>query len=287
MGFSIKEIKYKEKYLLFLTDPTNSGPRFSFKLKGKKIGTIPIVLKNIEPTPIYKLVNSRKGSSIHRITLDFDIKEYLKVLIRDKKIKPITFKKEHHLVRLYIDIFLYPREPYLISFFTLKNMSDFNLIDFSMYFIFDFDVNGLEGYDNDYSGYDIENDIIYQYDMTKLYGGFSTISKPTHFESCLTRNLKIDNERLTLGNNLFDSQGELTSALQIAFITLPPNKSFQTAFVLSGGINKEEMIKNITEGKKRAMKYLPQINRSITSKQRNQQDPAFIDLNLKEGKDCK
>ncbi len=287
MGFSIKEIKYKDKYLLFLTDPTNAGPRFSFKLKGKNIGTLPVILKNIEPTPIYKLVNSRKGSSIHRITLDFDIKEYLKALIKENKINQITFKNEQHLVRLYIDIFLYPHEPYLISFFTLKNMSDFNLIDFSMYFFFDFDVNGLEGYDNDYSGYDIENDIIYQYDMTKLYGGFSTISKPTHFESNLTKDLIINNEKLNLANDLYDTQGELSSALQIAFITLSPGNSFQTAFVLSGGINKEEMIKNITEGKKRAMKYLHQVNRSIKTEQRNLQDPAFNALNLKKGKDCK
>ena len=156
-----------------------------------------------------------------------------------------------------------------------------------MYFVFDFDVNGLEGYDNDYAGYAIENDIIYQYDMTKLYGGFSTISKPTHFESCLTKDLQIDNEKLNLSNTLYDSSGELSSALQLAFLTLPPEHSFQTAFILSGGINKEELIQNITEGKKRAIKYLLQVNRSIKSKQRNLQDPAFIDLNLKKSQDCK
>ena len=287
MGFSIKEIKYKGKYLLFLTDPVKAGPRFSFKLRGRRIGTIPVVLKNIEPTPIYKLVNSRKGSSIHRITLDFDVQEYLKELIKKKEIKPIEFTKENHLIRLYIDIFMYPHEPYLITFFTLKNISDYNLIDFSMYFVFDFDVNGLEGYDNDYSGYDVENEIIYQYDMTKLYGGFSTISKPTHFESCLTQELKIDNEKLLLSNTLYDKSGELASALQLSFLTLAPGNSFQTAFVLSGGINKEELIRNITEGKKRAMKYLQQVNRSIKSIQRNKQDPAFNIMNLKKAEDCK
>jgi len=286
MGFSIKEIKYKNKYLLFLTDPKKAGPRFSFKLRGKKVGTIPVVLNNIEPTPIYKLVNSRKGTSIHRITLDFDVKEYLKLLIRRKELKPIEFRKENSSIRLYIDIFMYPNEPYLITFFTIKNISDYDLIDFSMYFVFDFDINGLEGYDNDNSGYDALNDIIYQYDITTLYGGFSTISKPTHFESCLTKNLKIDNEKLDLSNTLFDKPGELASALQLAYLTLPPDHSFQTAFVLSGGFNKEELIKNISEGKKRAMKYLSQVNRSIKSEQRNQQDPAFIDLNLKESKEC-
>jgi len=286
MGFSIKEIKYKERYLLFLTDPTKAGPRFSFKLKGKKVGTIPVVLKNIEPTPIYKLVNSRKGTSIHRITLDFDIKEYLKFLIKKKEIKPIAFKKEHSLMRLYIDIFIYPKVPYLITFFTVKNNSDYNLIDFSMYFVFDFDVNGLEGYDNDLSGYDALNDIIYQYDSSKLYAGFSTISKPTHFESCVTKDLKIDNEKLNLSNALYDQTGELSSCLQIAYLTLPPGNSFQTAFVLSGGFNKDELLNNISNGKKRAMKFLAQVNRSIKSEQRNQQDEAFTAINLKESKEC-
>ena len=69
------------KYLLYLTDQEYAGPWFSFKLKGTNIGTIPVVLKNIEPTPIYQLVNSRKGSGIDRITFDFDIREYLKKLI--------------------------------------------------------------------------------------------------------------------------------------------------------------------------------------------------------------
>ena len=156
-----------------------------------------------------------------------------------------------------------------------------------MYFVFDFDVNGLEGYDNDYSGYDVENDLIYQYDMTKLYGGFSTVTKPTHFESCLTKDLIINHDKLNLANSLYDMQGELASALQMAFLTLPPDHSYQTAFILSGGMNKEELIQNITEGKKRAMKYLIQVNRSIKTEQRNQQDPAFNDLNEKEGQECK
>ena len=164
MGFSMKEITYKQKYILFLTEQEFSGPWFSFKIKGKEIGSVPVVLKNIEPTPIYKLVNSKKGTYIDRITLDFDIKEYLKKLIAEKKLNPIKFKKNNSLIRSYIDIFLKPKVPFLNAFITLKNISDYDLIDLSMYFVFDFDINGLEGFDNDFSGYDEENDIIYQYE---------------------------------------------------------------------------------------------------------------------------
>ena len=81
MGFSVKELMYGDKYLLYLTEQELAGPWFSFTLKGKPIGTVPVVLKNIEPTPIYQLVNSKKGTNIDRITLDFDIREYLKKLI--------------------------------------------------------------------------------------------------------------------------------------------------------------------------------------------------------------
>jgi len=286
MGFSIKELKYKGKYLIFLAEQELAGPWFSFKLEDKRIGTIPVVLKNIEPTPIYNMVNSRMGATINRITLDFDISEYLKKLIEEKKLKPITFSTKE-FVRLYIDIFTRPKVPYINTFFTIKNTSHFDLNDFSMYFIFDFDINGLSGYDNDRSGYDEEHDIIYQYDDSGLYGGFSPISKSTFFETCLTKDFKIDTEKLNLSNTIHRKTGEILSALQIGFKTLEPDNSFQTALVISGGLNKEELTQNIREGKINAMKFLNQVNRSVKSKQRNLQEEAFIKINRQQAEDCK
>jgi len=286
MGFSIKEVTYKGRYLLFLTEQEFSGPWFSFNLKSKNVGTIPILLKNIEPTPIYKMVNSRAGTTINRITLDFDINEYLKKLMRENKLQPITLKKQNSLIRLYIDVFNRPKVPYINTFFTLKNISDYDLRDFSMYFVFDFDINGLEGFDNDLSGYDDENDIIYQYDNTGLYAGFSPISRSTNYETCLTKDFKISNERKNLSNTLHDRAGEILSALQIEFQTLEPNQSFQTALVISGALSKEELIENIKEGKSNAMKFLSQVNRSIKSEQRNKQEEAFLKINLQKSVDC-
>ncbi|MFW9770807.1 MAG: hypothetical protein ACFFFB_05330 [Candidatus Heimdallarchaeota archaeon] len=286
MGFSIKELTYKGKHLLFLTQQEMAGPWFSFKLTGKKVGVIPIILKNIEPTPIYKMVNTRTGTLIDRITLDFDIKEYLMKLMKEGKMETLKVKKQHSLIRLYIDVFNRPKVPYINTFFTLKNISDYDLIDFSMYFVFDFDINGLEGFDNDFSGYDDENDIIYQYDNTGLYAGFSPISRSTNFETCLTKDFKIDNTKLDLSNRIYEREGEVLSALQIKFQTLTPDHSFQTALTISGGSSKEELIQNIKEGKVNAIKYLAQVNRSIKSAQRNQQEEAFLKINLQEGVDC-
>ncbi len=285
MGFSIKEITYKQKYLIYLTEQEYSGPWFSFKLKGKTIGTIPVILKNVEPTPIYNMVNTRMGSVIHRVTLDFNITEYLKKLMKEGKLKHHQFKKKE-FVRLYIDIFNRPKVPFINTYFTLKNISDYNLNDFSMYFVFDFDINGLEGFDNDFSGYDEESDTIYQYDKTGLHGGFSPISKSTNFESCLTKDFKINNEKLNLSNTLYKGPGEILSALQIEFMTLEPNHSFQTALVISGGESKTELIENIQAGKSNAITYLGQVNRSVKSEQRDLQEEAFIKLNIQEGKEC-
>lgn len=287
MGFSIKEITFKEKYLLYLTEPEFAGPWFSFKLKGKSIKTIPVVLKNIEPTPIYQLVNSRKGTNIDRITLDFDIREYLKKLIRENKLNPLIFKDEEHLIRVYVDVFLRRGQaPYMNTYFTFKNNSDFDLIDFSMIFIFDFDINGLQGFDNDLSGYDEENDIIYQYDKTGVYAGFSTISKPTGFETSLTKDFHLGEKRLNLSNTLYEKQGEILSALQVEFKTLEPQQSFQTALTISGGYSKEELFENIIDGKRDAIKYLSQVYRSVKSEQRNKQEEAFIKLNKQEAEGC-
>jgi len=285
MGFSIRELTYKGKYLVYLSEQELTGPWFSFKLEGKGIGTIPVILKNIEPTPIYNMVNTRKGTAISRITLDFNITEYLKKLVKENKIQSISLKKKE-FVRVYKDIFNPPRVPYISTFFTMKNISDFALKDFSMYFIFDFDINGLEGYDNDLSGYDEENDIIYQYDNTGLYGGFSPLSKSTNYQSCLIRDFTINQKKLNLSNTLHKDPGEILSALQIESKTLEPNQSFQTAIVISGGFSKEELIENIKEGKNNAMKHLHQVNRSIKSEQRNLQEDAFIKINLQQAEDC-
>jgi len=285
MGFSIRELTYKGKYLVYLSEQELTGPWFSFKLEGKGIGTIPVILKNIEPTPIYNMVNTRKGTAISRITLDFNITEYLKKLVKENKIQAISLKKKE-FVRVYKDIFNPPQVPYISTFFTMKNISDFALKDFSMYFIFDFDINGLEGYDNDLSGYDEENDIIYQYDNTGLYGGFSPLSKSTNYQSCLIRDFTINQKKLNLSNTLHKGPGEILSALQIEFKTLEPDQSFQTAIVISGGFSKEELIENIKEGKNNAMKHLHQVNRSIKSKQRNLQEEAFIKINRQQAEDC-
>ena len=286
MGFSIKELTYMGKYILYLTEQEMAGPWFSFKLIGKKIGTIPVILKNIEPTPIYKMVNTRIGTFINRITLDFDIKEYLKKLMNENKIAKQEIKKEHSLIRLYIDIFNKPKIPYVNTFFTLKNISDYNLTEFSMYFVFDFDINGLDGFDNDDSGYDEQNDILYQYDDTGLHGGFSPISKSTNYETCLTKDFDINIDKLNLSNTLHGKPGEILSALQIKFKTLEPDQSFQTALVISGGLSKEELIENINIGKNNAMKYLSQVNRSVKSEQRNKQEEAFNKINSFDSIDC-
>jgi hypothetical protein len=286
MGFSVKELTYKNKYILYLTEQELAGPWFSFKLIGKQIGSIPVILKNIEPTPIYKLVNTRTGTFIDRITLDFDIQEYLKNLMKKNKIIKQEFKAEHSLIRLYVDVFNKPKVPYINTFFTLKNISDYNLTDFSMYFVFDFDINGLDGYDNDLSGYDEENDIIYQYDKTGLHAGFSPISRSTFHETCPTKQFAITNDRLNLSNKIQDETGEILSALQIKFKTLEPEHSFQTALVLSGGLSKEELVENIIDGKANAMKFLSQVNRSVKSEQRNKQEEAFIKINQQESVDC-
>ena len=286
MGFSIKELMFKNKYLLFLTEQELAGPWFSFKLYGEDVGTIPVILKNVEPTPIYKLVNSKKGSIIDRITLDFDIKEYLKKLMRDGMIDSIEFSREDLYIRLYIDVFNKPKVPFINTFFTFKNISDYDLIDFNIYFVFDFDINGLQGFDNDLAGYDKKNDIIYQYDHTNVYGGFSPISKSTNYESCLTKDFHIDQNSLNLSNTILDTPGEILSALQIEFKTLRPEQTFQTALTISGGLSKQELIDNIVDGKSNAITFLNQVNRNIKSTQRNLQEEAFIKLNLQEAKDC-
>ena len=185
-----------------------------------------------------------------------------------------------------IIIIFYHIVPYINTYFTFKNISEFDLIDFNIYFIFDFDINGLEGYDNDLSGYNEQKDIIYQFDKSNIYAGFSPISKSTYYESCLTNDFTINQEKLNLSNTLHNESGEILSALQIEFKTLKPSQTFQTALTIAGGSNKQELFENIINGKTNAIKYLKQVNRNIKTRLRNKQEEAFIKLNLQNAKDC-
>jgi hypothetical protein len=285
MGFSIKQLTFKERFLLYMTEQELAGPWFSFKITGKNTDPIPVLLKNVEPTPIFQMINTRKGTYIDRITLDFDINEYLKKFSKEHKVT-VNISKKNSRIRLYIDVFNRPKVPYINAFFTLKNISDYNLIDFSMYFIFDFDINGLDGFDNDLAKYDEENDVIYQYDNTELHAGFSPISRSTNYESCLTKDFKINLDKLDLSNTVRSEPGEILSALQIKFKTLEPQHSFQTALTISGGFSKKELIDNIIEGKSIAIRYLAQVNKSIKSSQRNKQEEAFVKINKFQSVDC-
>ncbi|MBY9007279.1 MAG: hypothetical protein KGD63_11030 [Candidatus Lokiarchaeota archaeon] len=288
MGFSVKELTYNNKPILYSTRQEYAGPWISFTINEDHFKPIHVVLKNIEPTPIYKLINSRKGKTIDRITLDFNLYEYLKRNTKENKINStIPIIEKDQFIRLYIDIFYEPNLPYINTYFTFKNYSKYNFYDFNIYFVFDFDINGLDGYDNDLSDYDNSSDIIFQYDPTGLHAGFSLISKSTHYETCLTHEFTINETKKKLSNSLINTPGEILSALQIEFRTLQPSQSFQTALTISGGNNKEELIQNIIYGKKKAIKFLRQVNRNIKSKQRNTPEETLQKLNYLRAKDCR
>ncbi len=286
MGFSIKEIKYKQKYLLYLTDKELSGPWFSFKLRTNQNITIPIILRSVEPTPLYKLVNSRKGPSINRITIDLNINEYLNNQNLETHIIPPELLDESIFVRKYVDLYLNPNDPFMIAFFSLKNLSRRDLLDLSTFFVFDFDVNGLEGFDKNYSGYNRENNVIYQYDDTQLHAGFTTFPEPTHFESKSRNEFQIDGEILNLSDSISEGMGEKLSAMQVKSQILKPGNVFQVALILSGGLSKQEMMDNIKKGIEKVTNFAKQVNKSINSEDRNQQEEKFQKMNNQKAQKC-
>ncbi len=286
MGFSIKEIKYKQKYLLYLTDKELSGPWFSFKLRTGQNIVLPTLLRSVEPTPLYKLVNSRKGPSINRITIDFDISEYFKNVNQESHNIPPELLNEPIIIRKYADVYLNPNDPFMIAYFSLKNMSTHDLLDFSMYLVFDFDVNGLEGFDKNYSDYERENSVLFQYDDTQLYAGFTTIPKPSHFESRSRNDFQIDGELLDLNDLISEGIGEKLSAMQVKNPLISPGNIFQVALILTGGLSKQEMMDNINKGFRKVQNFAKQVNKSIQTVDRNQQEEKFQKMNQQIAKKC-
>ncbi len=243
-------------------------------------------MKNVEPTPIYKLINTKTGRSIDRVTIDLDLNEYLKKKIRDtnRSRNNLDLSKSSY-IRKYIDVFQF-KQPYNITFFTFKNLAPFKLDDVSFYMFLDFDINGLDGFDNDLGVFDEEEGIIFQYDDTNTYAGFCSVKQPSSFEVSNSNKMLSRAKSIQLNNIIEDKPGEKTSALAWNFKTLNKGELLQIPIIISGGLSKEELLSNLKEGKKRANSLIPQVLKSINSRVRQIQDEKFLKMNETTTEEC-
>jgi len=243
-------------------------------------------LKNVEPTPIYKLLNTKTGGSIDRVTIDLDLNEYLKKNIHDiNGAKNNLDLSKSIYIRKYIDVFQF-KQPYNIAFFTFKNIAPFKLEDVSFYMFLDFDINGLDGFDNDLGVFDEEDGIIYQYDDTNTYAGFCSVIQPSSFEISNSNKMLSRVKSIPLNNIIEGKPGEITSALAWNFGTLNEGELLQIPIIISGGLSKEELLSNLKEGKERANSLIPQVLKSINSGARQIQDEKFLKMNETTTEEC-
>ena len=113
--------------MFFLGKEEFSGPWIKFKRDDLGGSEAQVILKNIEPTPIYKLVNTKTGGSINRVTIDLDLNEYLKNKFQDRNEVFINRKNSKSIyIRKYIDVFQF-KQPYTIAIFTFKNIAPFTI----------------------------------------------------------------------------------------------------------------------------------------------------------------
>ncbi len=243
-------------------------------------------MKNVEPTPIYKLINTKTGGSIDRVTIDLDLNEYLKKKIREtNRLRNNLDLSKSIYIRKYIDVFQF-KQPYNIAFFTFKNIAPFKLDDVSFYMFLDFDINGLDGFDNDLGVFDEEEGIIFQYDDTNTYAGFCSVKQPSSFEVSNSNKMLSRAKSIQLNNIIEDKPGDKTSALAWSFGTLNKGELLQIPIIISGGLSKEELLSNLKEGKKRANSLIPQVLTSINSRVRQIQDEKFLKMNETTTEEC-
>lgn len=272
--------------MFYLGKEEFSGPWIKFKRSDFGGGEAQVILKNIEPTPIYKLVNTKTGGSINRVTIDLDLNEYLKKKMQESH-KPLRdqIKSKSICIRKYIDIFQF-KQPYNIAFFTFKNIAPFNLNEITFFMFLDFDINGLDGFDDDLGVYNKEEGIIYQYDETDTYAGFCSIKPPDNFEVANTNQLFLREQSIQLNKTIEDKPSEITSVLAWNLGTLETGGLVQVPIIISGGLSVEELILNLNKGRQRATSLAPQVLKSIKSKARQIQDKAFLKMNETVAENC-
>jgi len=272
-------MSYNEKPLFYLGKEEFSGPWFKCRRSDIQGEDSLILLKNIEPTPVYKLVNSKTGPTVNRITIDLDINEYMKRKIKEKNLKIDNIDISQSLyIRKYVDVFQF-KKPYSIAFFSFRNTTWLTLEDVVLYMFIDFDINGLDGFDNDFGEFDAEEGIILQYDDSNAYAGFCSISQPDAYEITISNNIDLEGNSFELRNKVEKAPGEITSALSWNLGTLNPNEIVQIPIILSGGLNRDELIKNLKAGRKRAKSLMSQTEKSITSRSRQKQDENYHKIN--------
>lgn len=285
-GFSIREISYKGKKLFYLGKEQFSGPWIKFRRMDLKDDDSIVLLKAIEPTPVYKLVNSKTGPTVNRVTIDLDISAYTKQKLQKNNQNLVIIDDNKKLyIRKYIDIYQF-KQPYSISFFSFKNMSQTPLQDMTFFTFIDFDINGLEGFDNDMGKYDENNGMIIHYDESDTYAGFCSLSVPDNYEITLSNNIDLEGNLYQLRNIIEKNPGDITSALSWNIGDLNPNDIAQIPIIVAGGLSKGELIKNLSAGRERAKSLMKQVRKLITSQSRQIQDKKFLEINETVAKDC-
>ena len=246
-GFSIREMSYKGKMLFFSGKEQFSGPWLKFNRTDLSGKDSLVLLKAIEPTPVYRLVNSKTGPTINRITIDLDINEYTKrEFKRNNKNLEMLDGLQMLYIRKFIDIYQF-KQPYSIAFFSFKNLSYEILKDMTFYTFIDFDINGLDGFDNDNGKYDEKNGIILHYDESNVHAGFCSVSNPDNYEISISNNIDLEGNSYQLRNSVEKSSGDLTSALSWNIGNLHPNETVQIPIIFSGGLSSDELIKNLND----------------------------------------
>ncbi len=294
-GYTIKKITYKKAIAMDIPTQYLNGACVSFNYNN-----IPFLLKSTESSysldfenknPNFLMINAKKNQSgmISRFT--YRLLPDLHPLLKNQAQQLINFKSNHLLE--FLDIYRFENAPYFFIFYSFCNNTNKTLENFNFYQLYDFDIYGEERFDNDCAIYDVENQIIYQYDADlgknkSLIAGFGSNpkNKPIHFECNSPQNIFISPEHPNLKNIPHYGPHDCAIALQWKQ-NIKPNEVVTYPIMMIFGLGQKLFYHNLKLAQNHLEKIQKHFPNVLQNTPRQEIDQKLLKLSFSKREWCK
>ena len=294
-GYTLKKISYQKQLVLDLPQPYLNGPCLAFNYC-----SVPILIRSLENShalnnpskqPIFAMINAKhnKNSTLSRFTYRYIMNFHPEI----QKITPNDTELLAYIIE-YVDVYRFISKPYILFFYSFRNVTPNPLKDINFYQFYDFDIYGQDYYDSDRVDYDSTTGAIFQYDSRfplekGLIAGIVSVKDriPTHFEGNTPESILISPERLKLRDFLHPHSTDLSIGLQWSIPSLGPNhvEIFPVALVFGQGL--ADFQQNVNQAQNELDKLLQSVSKAIEIPSRQQIDQKLEKMSFSMTEWCK
>jgi hypothetical protein len=292
-GYSFKTIEYKGKTVLDIPARYLNGPCLAFNYRGW-----PLLLTSVMNShqvgaapnePVFAMINSKYGETLTKFTYIYLIQNN-KALRRPPEELPVSEPK----IMFYVDTYHYSNKPYILIYYTFRNLSGYSMDKLNFYQFYDFDIYGQDAYSQDIAHYDEKLETIFQYNVNEglekslIAGVCSTTNfPPDHYEGNKSMDLLITLDRQNLRDVSDWGPDDCAIGLQWSQEKLNHEDLVIYPMAIVMGFGYEQFAANVALAKEQLANNLPKIKKSVDESSRQEIDPKLQKMSFSVTEWCK